>query len=117
MRYLITILLIISTNTFAANRSEKSYQQQWCPTLQGSLICHLADNTVCDCLTATHTWEFDRAPKWYEGIGQSLHYARVSGKRAGIVLIVGPKDQRYLDRMTSLIDHYSLPIDIKVVPK
>lgn len=117
MRYLILILLIASTNTIAADRSEKSYQQQWCPTLQGSLKCQLADNTKCDCLTATHTWEFDRAPKWYEAIGQSLHYAKVANKRAGIILIVGPKDQRFQDRITNLIAHYNLPIDLKVVPK
>jgi hypothetical protein len=32
--------------------------------------------------------EFDWAEKWAEAVGQSLHYARMTGKRPGIVLIL-----------------------------
>ena len=35
--------------------------------------------------------------KWHEAIGQSLYYSAMTGKKAGIVLIVNPRTkERYL---------------------
>ena len=48
--------------------------------------------------------EVDFAGKWAEAIGQSLHYSRMTGKRAGILLIMlAPKDQKYLERLLNVI--------------
>ena len=76
----------------------------------------LPDKTRCDCITLTHAIEVDFAVKWAEAIGQALHYAAHTGKRAGIVLILeGKKDHKYLIRLNSVIQHYELPIDVWTV--
>ena len=78
----------------------------------------LPDRTRCDCMTDTHAIEFDFGVKWTEAIGQALHYAIHTGKRAGIVLILeSKKDRKYLIRLNSVIQHYKLPIDTWVIEK
>ena len=73
----------------------------------------LSDNTRVDCLTETHAWEADYGPKWAEAIGQSLHYARMTGKQPGIVLIAPSEAQ--LERVQRIVYHYQLPITVEVL--
>jgi len=103
-------LLLISFNTLAL---EKDYQVKYCT---GNTEIVLPDRTRIDCLTETHAIEYDFGKKWAEAIGQSLYYAMHTGKRAGIVLIISPKETRFLDRVNSVINHYGLPIDVWGVP-
>jgi len=92
---------------------ESWYQDRWCTARDGKIEVVLPDMTRCDCLTETHAIEFDFAPKWAEAVGQSLHYARLTGKRAGIVLIMESQgDRRYYNRLEAEVEAYSLPIDI-----
>jgi len=73
----------------------------------------MTNGTRCDILTEDYAMEVDFAHKWAEAIGQSLNYARLKGKRAGIVLIIKKnKDENNLDRVLKIIESYSLPIDI-----
>ena len=91
---------------------EKFYQEKWCAANGGRAEVVLPDNTRCDCLTSSHAVEFDFGPKWSESIGQSLHYSLLTGKKAGIVLILEkPDDDRYWDRLNRIIKHFRLPID------
>jgi len=46
-----------------------------------------ADQTVADCLSEEFAIEVDFTAHWYEALGQALHYAGMSGKRAGIILV------------------------------
>lgn len=72
----------------------------------------LPDRTRCDCLTSTYAVEFDFGNKWAEAIGQALHYAIQTGKKAGIVLILEKeKDRKYWIRLNTIIQYYDLPID------
>lgn len=90
MKILINILLgIILTGCIyeAPTRNEKYYQKKWCTAQNGQMEVIMPDRTRCDCLTATHAVEMDFARKWAEAIGQSLHYARLTGRYPGIVLI------------------------------
>ena len=74
--------------------SEASYQRAWCSMHQGIEEFENKDKTRVDCLTSTHAVEFDFANKWAESIGQALHYQRMTGKRAKVVLILEkPKKQ------------------------
>lgn len=76
----------------------------------------LPDKTRCDCMTGTHAVEFDFGVKWAEAVGQALHYAAHTGKRAGIVLILeGKEDCKYLIRLNFIIQRYELPIDVWAV--
>lgn len=50
-------------------------------------------------LPDTHAIEFDWADNWYSGVGQALHYAEVSGRAPGLVLILRrPSDARHVAR-------------------
>jgi len=96
--------------------SEKWYQERWCSEAGGQVEVVLQDQTRCDCLTRTHAVEFDFAAKWAEAIGQSLYYSLMTGKRAGIVLILESEpDEKYLTRLDRAINAYHLPIDVWVL--
>jgi len=115
MKTLLIITLLLLTTT--SHALERDYQTTWCNANQGQPH-RLANGTQVDCLTATHAIEVEYAPKFYEGIGQSLFYAMHTGKRAGILLIVDlPKDQRYLNRLNETIKHHRLPIDVFIINK
>jgi len=76
----------------------------------------MPDRTRCDCLTASHAVEVDFAKKWAEGIGQSLHYSRLTGRRAGLLLIIErPSDWRYVRRVEQLRSWLQLPLDVYTV--
>lgn len=72
----------------------------------------LADGTRADCITQTHAIEFDFDKKWAESLGQALHYAQQTGKRAGVVLIMERGGEKRLEALKSTIEHFSLPVDV-----
>lgn len=112
MKYLLILAISICTN--AAYSAEKDYQLKHCV---GEIEFVLPDRTRVDCLTETHAIEYDFGRKWAESIGQSLHYAMWTGRRAGIVLIISESEGRFLKRVKAVISHYNLPIDVWSVPK
>ena len=72
----------------------------------------MPDQTRCDCVTDTHTIEFDFGSNWAEALGQGLHYSALTNKKAGIVLILESiKDRKYRIRLNTTIEHFKLPID------
>lgn len=111
---IITILAILlpSTSALGAHvHKEKEYQAAWCARVGGITEYRLEDGTRVDCLTDTHAIEFDFAPKWAESIGQALYYARMTGKRAGVVLIMENEgDGRYLDRLNTVAAEHKITI-------
>ena len=108
------VLALAALNAIAA---ERDYQLPWCAERGGTVEVVLSDGTRADCVTATHAIEFDFAPKWAEAIGQALHYAALTGKKPGIVLIVGPDDGRFLERLRATIAAHCLRIDVWEVKK
>ena len=116
MPRLILILLAILAALLAAQAAtaahpEAYYQRAWCDAAQGAAY-RLPDRTEVDCLTDTHAIEFDWGAKWAEAIGQSLHYAQATGKRAGIILILRKRiDVKRWRRLVNAINVYGLPID------
>lgn len=117
MNYLALLLVsqfwIGAVTAFAA---ERDYQKPWCQR-HGGIVEHvLPDRTRVDCLTATHAVEFDFGKKWAEAIGQALYYARMTGLKAGIVLIVlDDSDRRGLVRLKAVIEEFKLPVDLWIV--
>lgn len=108
-------LLCATTLQAARDHQEKWYQDNWCNG-KGQSEVILSDNTRCDCLTSTHAIEFDFGSKWAEAIGQSLHYASRTGKRAGIVLILEQNsDLKYFVRLNETINRFKLPIDVWLI--
>ena len=102
-------ILGIAAGPANAGQTESWYVNRHC---KGEIEYRLQDGTRVDCLTDTHAIEYDFALKWHEAIGQALHYSRLSGKRAGIVLILEKKaDLRSWDKMLETIRFYGLPVD------
>ena len=100
-----SVALLVATHASAAAiYPERAYQEHWCGQNGGVTEVTLADRTRVDCLTATHAVEVDFARKWAEAIGQSLYYARATGRAPGVVLILeAPGDRRFLRRIGSAV--------------
>lgn len=96
-------------------KSEAEYQAEWCPSVGGQPTT-LADGTRCDCLTSSIAFEIDFAEKWYEGLGQALHYSTVAKRHPGVALIIErPEDIRYLERLKRAIAYHDLPVIIRAI--
>ena len=107
------ILLVLFISISAHAESERFYQEKYCT---GKLEVVLPDRTRIDCETSDYAIEYDFAKKWAEAIGQSLHYARLANKKAGITLIIeSEKDCKYVQRAIDNISHYWLPIRLQTV--
>ena len=105
------ILLIPALAHAGRSHPKRWYQERWCAKYFGEDRVTVSD--VYDCLSPDHVIEFDYADRWYESIGEALHYAMQTGKRAGIVLIMEKeKDVKYWIKLNETIRHYHLPIDV-----
>ncbi len=98
---------------FASANPESWYVEQSC---QGEIEVTLPDRSRVDCLTDTHAIEYDFTNKGLEAIGQALHYARMTGKKAGIVLI-GSQDDPGFKRVMGVKQGYDLPIEVNTLSK
>lgn len=79
---------------------ENHYVQAYC---KGQTEYRLPDKTRVDCLTDEYAIEFDYGNKWAEGIGQSLYYAKKTGKKPAIALILrSEKDNEYIERIKAV---------------
>ena len=91
----------------------QEYSKEW---LGGEKEVTMPDGTRCDLVNSSHAFEIDFANKWAQAIGQSLHYAAQTKKRAGVLLIMEHEgDGRFHKRIQSTIDHHKLPIDLIVI--
>lgn len=111
--FLVVLLLLVNPNALHAKNKhkERHYQEAWCNDQNGEIEFKLKDRTRVDCLTDEFAIEFDFGKKWAESIGQSLYYSFITGKKAGVVLILTKKKHyRYWLRLNSVIDHNKLPI-------
>lgn len=68
---------------------ERWYSDLWCNLNEGarSEVVY-EDRTRVDCETREYAVETDFAPKYKQAIGQAMHYSTMSGKKAGILLII-----------------------------
>lgn len=95
--------------------NEASFQRAYCSAVGGVEEFVLSDRTRVDCLTDTHAIEFDFADKKYEAVGQALHYAVMTGKKPGIVLILDKKYQDrqiyYYNRLVNIGKQYEIMVE------
>ena len=83
--------------TESSKYKEKEYVDAYC---KGQTEVKLQDKTRVDCLTDEYAIEFDWGYKWAESIGQSLYYAKMTGKKPAVAIIMkSPKDERYIKRI------------------
>jgi len=99
----------------AGNISEGSVQSCLCAGMEQEW--HTSAGTFVDCLSADFAIEIDRSNKWAEAIGQALHYAAETGKRAKIILFCDEGDEtgcisdRY--RLEGTVAHFDFPISLE----
>jgi len=105
--FVLIFLLLFCGGAYAAHKMpERQYQKMYCPY---NAEYRLSDGTRVDCLTAQYAIEFDFAPKWAEALGQSLHYARMTGRNPAIFLILeNDTDMRYVRRLAPLCQKYGV---------
>ena len=85
---------------------------------KGEIEHTLPDRTRIDCLNTAYAIEYDWGKKWAEAIGQSLYYAAMTNRKAGIVLIVNERTKsRYLKRIRKAIEANRLKITVWTVNK
>lgn len=76
---------------------EADYVNAYC---KGITEYRLPDKTRVDCLTEEYAIEFDWAKKWAESIGQAKYYAKMTGKKPAVAIIIkSPKDKRFIRRI------------------
>lgn len=94
---------LYETKKMKPNQVELYYENEWCTPDFGRKEVILWDMTRVDCMTKDYAIEFDFAKKWAESIGQSLYYAKLTGKAPAVVLILtSPTDYRYVKRIERL---------------
>lgn len=118
VRFIILLLiplLFIGCSTTTKKYNEHYYQTKLCNELDGKMEFVLKDRTHVDCLTDEYAIEVDFARKWAEGIGQSLFYADMTGRKPSVALIVGEDDSRYLKRLYRVTN--KLKIEVLIIKK
>ena len=81
-----------------------------CASLGGQAEVTMPDNTRADCITDEHAYEADYGHKWAEAIGQSLHYAHMTGLQPGIIIIDATEAE--FERLRGVQYYWGLPITI-----
>lgn len=116
MRLMIILLFLFFFSSCASSTNkyyEKYYQTLLCNELAGEMEYVLSDRTRIDCLTDEYAIEVDFAKKWAEGIGQSLYYAHMTGKKPAVGLIVDmKKEERFLKRLDVIAKKYNIRVFI-----
>lgn len=115
----ITVLVLVFwinslvTTTVQAKKTEAYYVDTYCT---GEREVVMPNKSRADCIQDNLAIEYDWSYKWAECIGQALEYARLTGLRAGCVLIFkSHHDNRYVEKILGNIRHYGLPIDLFVI--
>ena len=108
---LLLFVLFLSAGCAHKPLYEKDYQQWWCEKQGGELEHRLPDKTRVDCLTGGYAVEVEYAPKWAEAIGQALYYARKTGRKPAVLVIVRDKDdERFLKRLRSVAKEQGIKV-------
>ena len=113
MKYILILCFMIFSLHAKHVHKEKVYQKIFCEKVRGELEYRLVDKTRVDCQTATYSFEVDFGRKGFEGVGQALYYAMMTGKKAGLLLIQENKsDNRYIGRIKKLCKKYAITLFI-----
>jgi len=102
------LALLVSEARAGRLNNEDYYQALWC---KGELEVVLPDSTRVDCLTDDYAVEVDFADKWYNGTGQALHYALMTNRLPGLLLIVESlNDLKYVERAQQVAMRHGIRI-------
>ena len=96
--------------------SESSINARWCDSRGGITEFRTKDGTYVDCLTDIYAVEAEFDNNWKEAVGQSLHYAESTNKKAAILLIKRQKSKKdYYSELKRVINKFELPIKVFLI--
>ena len=97
------LLMLISLTSYSQKKREVYYQTKFADIMKGQMEVVLFDGTRADIVTDTFVIEVDFSEKWAESIGQSLYYAEMTNRKAGVLLVVnGNLDERFIRRLMTV---------------
>lgn len=123
----IGIFGVLALMSFAAVAGEVEIASKWCRAntmtfeIEAKLKEPYSMHTRADCIKDGIAWEVEWADKWSQAPGQSFYYARRTGLKPGIVLIVKDKgDAMYVKRLHEALsgvtyNYEGLMVPVKVV--
>jgi len=97
--------------------SEREICQELSAKYNAEVEVVLSDGTRCDLLSDTLAIEVERTPAWAEAIGQSLHYAELSGRKPGIILLLSDPttEWRHLVRCARLCGKLGITLYVEEI--
>lgn len=108
---LFALFLLLPALAFAGGAPESAYRDAWCKEAKGITEFRLRDNTRVDCLTKNYAVEVEFASKWSQSVGQALHYARLSGEKPAVVLIIEkPADWDYYWKLVKIAKNKGIEV-------
>lgn len=94
---------------------EKDYTAAWVADHGGQSEVTLSDGTRADILTDDIAYEVDYAYRWHQAVGQALHYARLTNRRPGVILIQRTvDDSRFVESLQAVNERFKLNLHIVV---
>lgn len=108
---LITLIIFTLSVSLQAKERESYYQKLFAEAINGETEFVLPDRARVDILNETYAIEVDFAAKWAESVGQALYYSEMTGKRAGVLLVVnGDNDEQHIKRLMTLAAKYGITV-------
>ena len=91
--------------------TERDYQLHCNQIFQGKVEYRLSDGTRVDILTDCLAIEVDFAKKWYEAVGQATHYARLTDRPPGVLLIVKERyEEKYVTAAKNAVNNVKVKV-------
>ena len=103
-----TAVLLLALATCGADLSER----EWTDVLIGEMLARgedarkgerTPDGSYPDIETPTHAYEVEWAQKHFESIGQARFYARATGKKPGVILLMGTGERQTIYYLRCLV--------------
>lgn len=98
--------------------NESAIQQCACQGMQMEVVTK--SGARVDCLDDEYATEIEATSGWAQSIGQSLHYASETGKRARVLFFCEDEEAvcyRHVLRFESTVEAWGLPIEWGYVPE
>ena len=115
MRLAPLLIALLLTNSCAKTKhNEDFYNKRFCASKHGkSEVIYRKDHIRTDCEYQNYVCETDWAKKIFEGVGQSIYYSHVTGKKPCLVIIEkNYKDHLKVKRMKPFIKKMGIKLHI-----
>lgn len=115
-KYLAILPLIATAASYNHKKQDADYVKEWCTRNGGLTEQYVSASSRVDCVTKNEVVEIEFADKYSEGIPQVARYAKESGKKGRLVLVVeNPYENHYVDDARALVKAANPNINIEIL--